>query len=80
MQEVADPNFRGHLVRDVFLDFFLTLMKNYRKYCLKPKDKITQNQSSYDDGQPSFSDIFKMNEFLSDLGMTKIGSFGYKFT
>ena len=43
MQEVADPNFHGHLIRDIFLDFFLTLMKNYRKYCLKPKEKLMQN-------------------------------------
>lgn len=26
------------------------------------------------------SNIFKVQDFLSDLGMTKIGSFGYKFT
>jgi hypothetical protein len=26
------------------------------------------------------NDIFKVQEFLSDLGMSKVGSFGYKFT
>lgn len=26
------------------------------------------------------SNIFKVQDFLNDLGMTKIGSFGYKFT
>lgn len=26
------------------------------------------------------TNIFKVQDFLSDLGMTKIGSFGYKFT
>lgn len=26
------------------------------------------------------NDMFKTQEFLSDLGMTKVGSFGYKFT
>jgi|JI10StandDraft_1071094.scaffolds.fasta_scaffold2889207_1 hypothetical protein len=26
------------------------------------------------------TNIFKLQDFLSDLGMTKIGSFGYKFT
>ena len=26
------------------------------------------------------STSFKVQDFLSDLGMTKIGSFGYKFT
>jgi hypothetical protein len=26
------------------------------------------------------NDMFKVQDFLSDLGMNKIGSFGYKFT
>lgn len=26
------------------------------------------------------NNIFKVQDFLSDLGMTKVGSFGYKFT
>jgi hypothetical protein len=26
------------------------------------------------------NDIFKVQDFLSDLGMSKVGSFGYKFT
>lgn len=26
------------------------------------------------------TDIFKVQDFLADLGMTKIGSFGFKFT
>lgn len=26
------------------------------------------------------NDIFKLQDFLSDLGMTKVGSFGYKLT
>ena len=43
MQEVADPNFKGHLIRDAFLDFFLNLMRNYRKYCVRPKDKMGHN-------------------------------------
>ncbi len=26
------------------------------------------------------NDMFKIQDFLSDLGMNKVGSFGYKFT
>lgn len=26
------------------------------------------------------NDIFRVQDFLSDLGMSKVGSFGYKFT
>lgn len=49
----------------------------------KPKvstsDKFDTTINSFD---PSalMSNIFKVQDFLSDLGMTKIGSFGYKFT
>jgi len=32
MQEVEHPEFQGHLVRDCFFEFTLTLMKNYRKF------------------------------------------------
>lgn len=37
MQEVQDPQFHGHLVRDSFFEFILTLMKNYKKFMVKPK-------------------------------------------
>lgn len=30
--EVEHPNFKPMLIRDAFLEFFLTLMKNYKKY------------------------------------------------
>jgi hypothetical protein len=39
MQEVQDPHFHGNEVRDIFLEFLLTLMKNYRKYWNPVKDK-----------------------------------------
>lgn len=58
-------------------------MKNYRKFFSKPKvpasDKFDTTIASFD---PSalMANIFKVQDFLSDLGMTKIGSFGYKFT
>lgn len=32
MQEIEHPEFQGHLVRDCFLEFTLTLMKNYKKF------------------------------------------------
>lgn len=47
MQEVQDPHFHGHLVRDIFFDFFLTLMRNYRKFWIKPKDKGKDQSESF---------------------------------
>ncbi len=32
MQEIEHPEFQGHLVRDCFYEFTLTLMKNYKKF------------------------------------------------
>lgn len=38
------------------------------------------SMSGLDEGPTCFTDYFKVQAFLSDLGMTKVGSFGYKFT
>lgn len=57
-------------------------MRNYKRFWNKPKEKEKKGDSSYMDlGQPQLmTDIFKVQDFLADLGMTKIGSFGFKFT
>ena len=55
-------------------------MRNYRRFWVKPKEKKL-DLSNYDLEEPQLmNDIFKVQDFLSDLGMTKIGSFGFKFT
>lgn len=47
----------------------------------KPKNTKDHEESLvHFDGSALMNNIFKVQEFLSDLGMTKIGSFGYKFT
>ena len=80
MQEVQDPHFHGNEVRDIFLEFLLTLMRNYRRFWIKQKEKKL-DLSNYDLEEPQLmNDLFKVQDFLSDLGMTKIGSFGFKFT
>lgn len=49
-----------------------------------------QKQQKYKEGKENstigltepqlLNDMFKLQDFLSDLGMTKVGSFGYKLT
>ena len=81
MQQVEHPEFEGHLVRDSFYEFMLTLMKNYRKFWKTIKYKDMKENSSMMLTEPQLlNDIFKVQDFLSDLGMSKVGSFGYKFT
>ena len=70
MQEFQDSHFNGNEVRDIFLEFILTLMRNYKKFFITQQNEKNQ----------TLSDLFKVEEFLSDLGMTKVGSFGCKFT
>ena len=70
MQEFQDSHFNGNEVRDIFLEFILTLMRNYKKFLITQQNEKNQ----------TLSDLFKVEEFLSDLGMTKVGSFGCKFT
>lgn len=50
---------------------------------------VTKKQQKYKDKENSeigltepqlLNDMFKLQDFLSDLGMTKVGSFGYKLT
>ena len=57
-------------------------MKNYRKFLNKKKLATAEISMSglHTEGLTSFTDYFKVQAFLSDLGMTKVGSFGYKFT
>lgn len=57
-------------------------MKNYNKFMTKPKKTKDHEESSlhFDGSSTLMNNIFKVQDFLSDLGMTKIGSFGYKFT
>ena len=45
-------------------------MRNYKKFFITQQNEKNQ----------TLSDLFKVEEFLSDLGMTKVGSFGCKFT
>lgn len=55
-------------------------MRNYKRFWCKPKEK-RGDSSFYDFGDSQLiNDIFKVREFLEDLGMTKVGSFGSKFT
>ena len=55
-------------------------MRNYRRFWVKPKEKKL-DLSNFDLEEPQLmNDIFKVQDFLLDLGMTKIGSFGFKFT
>lgn len=48
----------------------------------KPKNykENAENSMMNFDQSGLMTNIFKVQDFLSDLGMTKIGSFGYKFT
>lgn len=46
MQEVQDPQFHGHLVRDIFFEFLLTFMKNYKKFMSKPKVSKDHGENS----------------------------------
>jgi hypothetical protein len=57
-------------------------MKNYKKFLSKPRiPKDQEDTSTINLNEPGLmAHIFKVQDFLSDLGMTKIGSFGYKFT
>lgn len=81
MQEIQDPHFHGHLVRDSFFEFLLTLMKNYKKFLSKPRMSSKDEESIFSLDEPALmTNIFKVQDFLSDLGMTKVGTFGYKFT
>ena len=70
MQEFQDPHFRGNEVRDIFFEFILTLMRNYKKFWINKEPSKNE----------SLRELFKVEDFLSDLGMTKLGSFGCKFT
>lgn len=55
-------------------------MKNYRKF-INWKKTFNADSSSFEiEGVSTFTDFFKIQNFLNDLGMTKVGSFGYKFT
>jgi hypothetical protein len=57
-------------------------MKNYKKFMNKPKIPKNHDENSMMQLEESsmMTSIFKVQDFLNDLGMTKIGSFGYKFT
>ena len=45
------------------------------------KYKDNKENSSIGLTEPQLlNDIFRLQDFLSDLGMTKVGSFGYKMT
>ena len=45
------------------------------------KEKDSKENSSIGLTEPQLlHDIFRLQDFLSDLGMTKVGSFGYKLT
>lgn len=55
-------------------------MRNYKRFWCKPKEK-RGDSSFYEFGESQLlNDIFKVRDFLEDLGMTKVGSFGVKFT
>ncbi len=70
-----------YVIHDIFIDFFLTLMKNYKKYWKNKFFKDLKDTFSMQSTQPQLlNDMFKIQDFLSDLGMNKVGSFGYKFT
>ena len=59
----------------------LTLMKNYRKFWKSIKYKDMKENSSMTLTEPQLlNDVFRVQDFLADLGMSKVGSFGYKFT
>ena len=45
-------------------------MRNYKKFWISKEHRKEEN----------LHELFKVEEFLSDLGMTKVGSFGCKFT
>jgi hypothetical protein len=50
-------------------------MKKQQKY------KDSKENSSIGLTEPQLlNDMFRLQDFLSDLGMTKVGSFGYKLT
>lgn len=52
-------------------------MQKVQKY----KEGKDKENSSMGLTEPQLlNDIFKVQDFLSDLGMSKVGSFGYKFT
>ncbi len=56
-------------------------MKNYKKFWRNKFFKdIKDSFSNKSNESQLISDIFKVQDFLSDLGMNKVGSFGYKFT
>jgi hypothetical protein len=56
-------------------------MKNYKKFWRSKFFKDIKNSFSSNAYESQLiSDIFKVQDFLSDLGMNKVGSFGYKFT
>jgi len=56
-------------------------MKNYKKYWKNKLFKDFKENFSMASNEPQLiSDMFKVQDFLSDLAMNKVGSFGYKFT
>lgn len=56
-------------------------MKNYRKFWKNQKYRDSKENSSIGLTEPQLTnDVFRLHDFLSDLGMTKVGSFGYKLT
>ena len=55
-------------------------MKNYKKFWIKHKDKKVDESRNHLSEPQLIINIFNVQEFLSDLGMTKVGSFGFKFT
>ena len=56
-------------------------MKNYRKFWKSIKYKDMKENSSMMLTEPQLlNDVFRVQDFLADLGMSKVGSFGYKFT
>ena len=56
-------------------------MKNYKKFW---KSKFLKDiRDSFSNKQYEsqlISEIFKVQDFMSDLGINKVGSFGHKFT
>lgn len=83
-------NFDPYDIRDSFFEFMLTLMKNYMKFWVRVslKQKKGKKEAAYkeqntlglDPAAKSLDQLYNTQDFLSDLNMTKIGSFGYKFT
>ena len=55
-------------------------MRNYRRFWIKPKNGKLDSSITEMVSPQLITDIFKVEDFLSDLGMTKVGSFGFKFT